>query len=500
MHFKIKVPIIAVLIVLMLGLLCGTAVAVGPGELYVEANYNGEGSDGTSESPFKTIREAVEAAEDGDIVKVRAGEYDVTCFDGDKFIDYLRIEKPITIQAADMQNRPVLKATYGGDMAFHRQATVHIYKTDHVTLDGLIIYAITDYPSSFIKALEITGANHATINNCVIYGGGDTAIYLSGAGVGKYTIKNNILHGAIVPANGAGNGPGGEEAIISGNTINASISFTGKTNSGWDPNSFENYPIIQGNVINGTAQGMLINSRDEDPGKLITDEMMDRILKNNRFPEGVVQAVQDSYEYYGAELHRKRLILNTEFAKIGETGEIKLTFAQSGVTLVIDSPADDAYVSVTRYNADDRSAPAGAVPAGIYLRLERSDNLAGATVRIEVAYDPDELPAGMCEDALRLYRYSEERGQWEIVARQGVDKEGQFLWAELDTFSLFGIFAGSPGEESATGDSERGDTGMPSDRPDLPQTSAGLPCCFISGLLALAGSFLLVRKKGLPGR
>ena len=112
---------------------------------------------------------------------VGPGEYDVSYVDGTTK-HYLLIEKPVTIKAADMSNKPVLVADYTKieGQAAHQQSTIEIYNTQGVTLDGLVVYSITKYPTTFTKAVEITGSNNVTVKNCDIYDEGRTAVYLSG--------------------------------------------------------------------------------------------------------------------------------------------------------------------------------------------------------------------------------------------------------------------------------------------------------------------------------
>lgn len=290
---------------------------------------------------FSNIQAAIDDANPGDTIILSPGNYDVTYINGN-IKHYLLIQKPITLKAADINNKPVIFADYTkiNSQASHQQATIEIYQTSDVTLDGLTIQSITNYPTTFTKVVEITNSNNVKVTNSNIYDDGRTAIYLSGVGVGKYEITHNYLDGAIVPANGAGNGIGGTESTISHNTINASISFTGKTNSGWDPLSFEVYPSIVNNIINGTDYGMFINSRDADENKLISDDIMLNIKNKNEFPNGIVAIVEDSYEYYGATLFRKRLMLNptvyNETSKRGfESLETAISYANSDDTIVL---------------------------------------------------------------------------------------------------------------------------------------------------------------------
>ncbi len=276
----------------------------------------------TTGQAYDTIQGAVDVASNNDTILLGPGEYDVVILGQDnKLKNYLWLNKPITIKAANMNNRPDLKAQWeeGYGKGSHQQATVEI-TADNVTLEGLVIHEIVNY-GDYAKVVEVTGANNFTIRGCDIVSTYDnvTSIYLNGEGVGKYTIESNTMNGGIVPANGAGNGTGGENSIIKDNSIGASISFTGRTNSGWDHISFSVYPTITGNNIGGLDLGdgtrMFINSRDLDGDKLISDEQMDSILSNNNFPAGTVEVVSDQYDnssQYYANTYRKRLLLTSQ--------------------------------------------------------------------------------------------------------------------------------------------------------------------------------------------
>lgn len=173
---------------------------------------------------------------------------------------------------------------------------------------------------------------------------------------------------------------------------------------------------------------------------------------------------------------------DTEIKTIEGDGQT-LNFA-SGVVITLEK--DAGAVAVTRYTSDDKGAPAGMLPAGIYLRLERSVNLAGTAVRIEVAYDLEKLPQGVSEGALKLYRYNEATQKWDLIAKQGIDKTNKILWAELDNFSTYGIFAASSVE--------------PEPGKELPPAHGGLPYFLVLALFMIAAGFLQIRVKGLLER
>ncbi|MTI94731.1 MAG: hypothetical protein FH749_04465 [Firmicutes bacterium] len=117
------------------------------------------------------------------------------------------------------------------------------------------------------------------------------------------------------------------------------------------------------------------------------------------------------------------------------------------------------------------------VPGGIYLRLLRTDNFADSTVRIQVSFNPENLPLGVKTDSLKLYRYTfnEDTDSWEWVElpRQGVNLEEHYVWAELSEFSTFGIF----------GETE-----------ELPKTSGQL-FSYLLAMLIVAMTYFLLRRR-----
>lgn len=183
-------------------------------------------------------------------------------------------------------------------------------------------------------------------------------------------------------------------------------------------------------------------------------------------------------------------------------GEIHKYFENAKVKMTIDTEKEifDGEISVRRYNDEtERPLPNDKVNIGIFLELLRSSNLDGIPVRIEVEYDPEELPDGLDESKLKIYRYNDETEMWDLVAHQGVDVDRNIVWAVLDHFSIFGIFAdisepdepgGEPGEE------EPGE-GEPD---DLVQTGSWLDIriLLLVGFIFFAvgaGVLLICRKK-----
>ena len=176
------------------------------------------------------------------------------------------------------------------------------------------------------------------------------------------------------------------------------------------------------------------------------------------------------------------------------SGGTELTFDESGVDMDIETDEKEGYVTVARYSEDENDAPEGMIPAGIYLWIERSDNLANASAHIDIPYDPENLPDGVTEDDLRLYRYNETTEKWDLIPTQGIDKENKILWAELDHFSKFGIFAEAELKPEEPEPEEPESEEKP--KSDLPRTSGGLLYLMIPGLAGLTAGLLLIRGKG----
>ena len=163
-------------------------------------------------------------------------------------------------------------------------------------------------------------------------------------------------------------------------------------------------------------------------------------------------------------------------------GEATVDFHGGKVSIEITASEDisDGQIDVTLYDADQaKGAPKGMSPAGIFLRIERTDNLAGSTMRLVVSYDPANLPKGVKEKDLKLYRYVPESG-WELVSPQGVNTAEKYIWAELTDFSTFGVFGKKPVSPGKA----------------LPETG-GFQLCLIIGaaLAAMAGLAILLRRK-----
>ena len=92
-------------------------------------------------------------------------------------------------------------------------------------------------------------------------------------------------------------------------------------------------------------------------------------------------------------------------------------------------------------------------------------------------YDPAELPEGVDEASLKLYRFVPGSG-WVEVSPQGVNTAEKYIWAELTDFSIFAVFGEVPPSE------------------ELPKTDGTqLYLAVLAALFAIGGFFVLLRRK-----
>lgn len=165
----------------------------------------------------------------------------------------------------------------------------------------------------------------------------------------------------------------------------------------------------------------------------------------------------------------------------GYTSEEFLDFCEGKVKMSVNSTEGSFALVAELYDEDKGKASPGLVPANLYLNLSRSENIDGDTIRVEIDYDPEELPAGVDAASLKLFRYNEETGSWEKVDKQGVNLAENYIWMEIDSFSTYGVFVEA--EEAVNG----------KDGKELPATgSRALMWMLPLGLLlCLAGAFLI---------
>lgn len=193
------------------------------------------------------------------------------------------------------------------------------------------------------------------------------------------------------------------------------------------------------------------------------------------------------------------------------TGRYEAQLSWRIVDLEISSAQEvDATIFLRRKGKSNHPPGPGLTPAGIYMEIEVTEgSLEGAEVLIEVAYSLEDLPPGMKESNLRLFRYNESRGEWELCGatedERGVDTDRRVIWAIVSGFSEFAVFEYSPDVEAGAkagveAGAEAGvKAGAEEDEEamaDLPATAGTLPLLPVAGLaLATAGLAVLRRKR-----
>ena len=194
-----------------------------------------------------------------------------------------------------------------------------------------------------------------------------------------------------------------------------------------------------------------------------------------------------------------------------DTGQYEAQLSWSNVNLDISSAQEvDATISVQRKGDSSNPPGPGLTPAGIYMEINVTEgSLEGAEVLIEVAYSLEDLPSGMKESDLRLFRFNESRGEWELCGatedERGVDTDRKVIWAIVPGFSEFAVFEYSPdakagaeagAEAGVEADVEAGAEEDEEAMVDLPATAGTLPLLPVAGLaLATAGLAVLRRKR-----
>ena len=114
-----------------------------------------------------------------------------------------------------------------------------------------------------------------------------------------------------------------------------------------------------------------------------------------------------------------------------------VSFPEAGVAIELILPGGgEGTVSLDKMNTTDKALPEELEALGVFMKIERSEGLAGVQATIKV--DLPQVPEGVEADTLALYRYNESTGVWDLLPSEMVN--GQ-VWATVVDFSLFGLFA-----------------------------------------------------------
>ncbi len=177
-----------------------------------------------------------------------------------------------------------------------------------------------------------------------------------------------------------------------------------------------------------------------------------------------------------------------------ETGKYEgtINYPSSAITFTSDQQIT-AELNYRRQGETLKELPEGAKSAGIYMEINvASGDLGDCEILLEVDYSRDHIPADMNEKNLRLFRFNEDKGEWEMIPKQEVDTEKKIIRAWLTGFSEFGVFEYETAEETIT----ESDDGSPKtgDSSNIP-LYVSLMFISLTGIIVLTVAYMRKRKK-----
>ncbi|MTI96524.1 MAG: hypothetical protein FH749_13790 [Firmicutes bacterium] len=198
---------------------------------------------------------------------------------------------------------------------------------------------------------------------------------------------------------------------------------------------------------------------------------------------GVAQATdEEEGPVFTVEISSTKPIPSTLNPESGKY-EAKLEFPVANISFSSDSQLT-AELSLRRKGSSLNPAPAGAEPAGIFMDINVvAGDLGDSEITLEVKYSLDDIPVGMNENNLRLFRFNEDKGEWEELPDQEVDTDAKVIRVHLQGFSEFGVFEVEQISEEVPPTEE------------LPATGAPVQTLFYLGMLLLLGGIALTARK-----
>lgn len=179
---------------------------------------------------------------------------------------------------------------------------------------------------------------------------------------------------------------------------------------------------------------------------------------------------------FDAEISSKKpltTVLNSD------TGKYEATLEYPMVSLFFSSETDiTGELSFQRKGTSVNPPPEGAKPAGIYFDINVDGEL-DCDITLEISYSLDDIPVGMNENNLVIFRFNEDQGQWEALPNQEVDTQKKVIRVYMQGFSQFGIFEIT-------------------DLPDeLAETGMNIYRTVIIGLLLMGAGLVLISRRQL---
>lgn len=207
-------------------------------------------------------------------------------------------------------------------------------------------------------------------------------------------------------------------------------------------------------MLSGGSQelvGDVISAREVEPGKYeiiwaYTDGTHLVVLEYDSMAEDGMHGVfYLADEMYNPELEITISTLNrpVSMTQNPDTGKYEgtLTYPAARITFSADQPIT-AEINYRQKGSTARPLPeSDLVPAGLYFDINLAGgDLGGAAILLEIDYSREDIPEGMSEQDLRICRYNETTGEWDVLPDQEIDTENQVIRVWLDSFSEFGVF------------------------------------------------------------
>lgn len=233
------------------------------GKVLWVATTGNDANDGSTDNPFRTIGQAVEAVAPGDVIYVRAGIY----------------TENIVINKSGQEGKPIILSCASGDLGKVKitppkeyveknpsGAVIRVHSAQHVWINGLVVEGPMGRPET--PRTEMYGANGITfsgkaglgcrVTNCVVYWNVHCGIKEMGHGGTKIQMEANVIFG-----NGTRSTDHGIYCPADELTINGNIIFN---NAGYGIHSYSHpkRQVITRNICMGNKAAGIILAGSEN--------------------------------------------------------------------------------------------------------------------------------------------------------------------------------------------------------------------------------------------
>lgn len=126
--------------------------------------------------------------------------------------------------------------------------------------------------------------------------------------------------------------------------------------------------------------------------------------------------------------------------------------------LNVSNNLEDNFVSIIKYFENKKNTSPSLSPLGKYLDIEADNSLKNSinSVKIRVEYTDEEINnANLEEESLRIYYYNETSNVWQEL-NSTVNTTGNYIFAEIDHLSTYGLFGEEKSSPGSGGSSDGG--------------------------------------------